>query len=244
DLHEGHLYLVMDFVRGRTLAQFARDHRPGPRQAAALVAEAARAVGAAHRGGAGDQDVKPTNILVDDPGHARLIDFGRAWLRHAWGEGTGAEGPSGGTPGFMAPEQARGADDQVGPRSDVFGLGAVLYSLLTGRPPFAAADRRAALERAARCDFDRPALRAPGIPRRLARVVLRAMAADPAARHPTAEALADDLEAFLRRPRRVAVPAGAVLLAAIAAGARSLRPRPARDADRAPPPVPAAPSPA
>jgi hypothetical protein len=247
DLHDGHLYLVMDFVRGRTLAQFARDHRPGPRQSAALVAEAARAVGAAHRCGAVHQDIKPKNILVDERGHARLIDFGIARLRHAWsggeGEGTGEEGPSGGTPGFMAPEQARGADDQVGPRSDVFGLGAVLYSLLTGRPPFAAADRRAALERAARCDFDRPALRAPGVPRRLARVVLRAMAADPAARHPTAEALADDLEAFLGRPRRVAGQAGALLLAAIAAGAWSLRPRPARDADRAAPPVTTAPSP-
>src|SRR5262245_14472504 len=179
DLHDGHLYLVMDFVRGRTLAQFAKDHRPGPRQSARLVAEVARAVGAAHRCGAVHQDVKPKNILIDEQGHARLIDFGMARLRHAWcggeGGGAGEEGPSGGTPGFMAPEQARGADDQVGPRSDVFGLGAVLYSLLTGRPPFAAADRRAALERAARCDFDRPALRAPGIPRRLARVVLRAM---------------------------------------------------------------------
>jgi hypothetical protein len=221
DLHEGHLYMVMDFVRGRSLAQYSKDHKVGPRQAAALVAQAARAVGVAHRCGVVHQDIKLKNILVDDQGKARLIDFGMARLRHAWSgsesEGEGMDGPSGGTPEFMAPEQARDDVHEVGPRSDVFALGAVLYALLTGQPPFADKDRRVALGRAARCEFVREALRQPGIPRRLARVVLRAMAADPDDRYFSAEAMASDLEAFLRRPKLVAVQAGVLTLCSLAA---------------------------
>ena len=224
DLHDGHLYLVMDFVRGRTLDQYARDHRPDPRRCAALVAEAARAVAAAHRCGVVHQDVKPKNVLVDDTGRVRLIDFGMARFRHAWSDAD--DGPSGGTPQFMPPEQARGEAEKVGPRTDVFALGAVLYFLLTGRPPFPGRTPTESWSLASRCDFDRAALRAPKIPGRLARAVLHAMAPDPADRHPSAEALAGELESFLRRPARVAAQAGVLLLAATAAAVWSLWPRP------------------
>jgi hypothetical protein len=241
DLHEGHLYMVMDFVRGRSLAQYAKDQPIAPRQAAALVAEAARAVDAAHRCGVVHQDIKLKNILVDDQNRARLIDFGLARLRHAWsgssGQDDGADGPSGGTPEFMAPEQARDEADKVGPRSDVFALGAVLYALLTGKPPFAEKDRKAALGRAVRCEFDREALRRPGIPRRLARVVLRAMAAEPDDRYSSAHAMAADLEAFLRRPKLVAAQAGALLLCAAAAVIGLIQPHPVTDISRSGPMV-------
>jgi serine/threonine protein kinase len=224
-VHHGHVYLVMDFVRGRTLEQYAKDVRPGPRRSAALVAEAARAVGAAHRCGVVHQDIKPENILVDDADLARLIDFGMARLRAVW-SGSDA-GPSGGTPEFMPPEQARGESDRVGARSDVFALGAVLYFLLTGGPPFTGPNRRAALSRARECEFDRVALRRAGVPRRLTRVILRAMAADPDDRHASAEALADDLDASFLSPRLVAAQAAALGLAAMFAVAWAFRPLPA-----------------
>jgi hypothetical protein len=135
----------------------------------------------------------------------------------------------------MAPEQARGETGRAGPTADVFALGAVLYFLLTGHAPFVGRDTAEVWDRARRGDFDRAALGKPGVPRRLARVTLRAMALDPEARYPSAEALAADLGAFLRRPRLVAAQAGVLLLAATAAGAWALRPRPAGDAGRAAP---------
>jgi serine/threonine protein kinase len=173
--HESRPFLVMEYVRGLTLAQHATGRKLSPRQASHVVAEVARALGVAHRRGVVHQDIKPSNILVDEAGKPRLIDFGLARLRGAWtGE---APQPSGGTASFMAPEQARAEADRVGPQSDVFALGGVLYFLLTGRPPFSGFDWLAALERAGRCEFDRNAVRSPGVPRGLQAICLKAMAA-------------------------------------------------------------------
>ena len=109
----------------------AGDAAPGRR----LVARLAGALAMVHRRGVIHRDIKPRNILIDEAGEPRLIDFGLARLRNAWSD------PSpttwGGTLAYMAPEQARLEHDRIGPRSDIFGLGAVLYFLLTGRPPFA-----------------------------------------------------------------------------------------------------------
>jgi predicted Ser/Thr protein kinase len=215
DFFQGRPFLVMEYVPGRSLRQYAGQKRPTHAESAALVGRVARAADAAHRRGVVHQDIKPANILIDADGHPRLIDFGLARLRHAWGDDP--EG-SGGTPAYMAPEQARGEDERVGPRSDVFALGAVLYDLLVGRPPFASSSGRKALDRAARCEFDREALRAARVPARLERVCLRAMAADPEDRYPSAADLAADLERFAAGPRRLApfvVPA-ALLVAGLA----------------------------
>jgi eukaryotic-like serine/threonine-protein kinase len=131
-------YLVMEYIRGRNLEQFAKEEHVTPRVAAALVAKVAGAAFFAHRRGIVHRDIKPKNILVDEAGEPRLIDFGMARLRTAWSDDGNEH--DGGTFAFMPPEQARfeSPEDRqkVGPRSDVFALGAVLYFLLTGRAPF------------------------------------------------------------------------------------------------------------
>src|SRR5262245_15052977 len=194
DVHEGRPFVAMEFVRGRTLQQAAEQARPSAQQAAAWVAEVARALEHVHRRGVVHQDIKPRNILLDESGRPRLIDFGMARWRHAWSDGPA--GPSGGTLAYMAPEQARCESERVGAPSDIFALGAVLYFLLTGRAPFGGSTRDDQWRRAIRCDFDRAALRAKRVPRRLERVVLKAMAAEPEGRFASAEQMAGALDGF------------------------------------------------
>jgi len=216
-VHEGRLFVVMEYVPGRDLVEHSRQVRSEPREAARLVAEIARTLEYIHRHGIVHQDLKPQNVIMDPAGRTRLIDFGLARLRDYWSSEPGAEESISGTPAYMAPEQARG--EPATERSDVFALGAMLYWLLTGKAPFAAAKPLESLDRAARCDWDRSALKASHIPRRLAAVCERAMAADPADRFGSAAELADCLERLLRRPmlRAWAISIAAVLLLAITA---------------------------
>jgi serine/threonine protein kinase len=171
DFHEHRPFLVMDYVRGQTLKQFAEHNRLTPRRAAALVALVARAITAVHRRGITHQDLKPQNILITDDGEPKVLDFGLARLRRLWADET--DQPGGGTLAYMAPEQARCEFDKVGPWTDVFALGAVLYSLLTDQAPFQDADPLARLERARACLFDKTAMRQAGTPRRLETICLR-----------------------------------------------------------------------
>jgi eukaryotic-like serine/threonine-protein kinase len=214
---QGRPFLVMEHVRGRNLEQCARQQRPTPAQAAALLARVARGLAAAHQVGVVHRDVKPQNILVDESGRPRLIDFGLALVEDVWHQDAEAPGTVSGTMQFMAPEQARGETERVGPRSDLFALGGVLYFLLTGKAPFAGESLTEVLWRARACDFDRAALGAAGVPRRLAAICLRAMAADPAQRYASAAEMAAELEAFPRRRRPLAwVGAGLLLLGLLA----------------------------
>jgi hypothetical protein len=143
-----------------------------------------------------------------------LIDFGMARLRHAWSEDPGKPG---GTFAFMAPEQSRvespEEQQKVGPRSDVFALGAVLYFLLTGTAPFEGRDWRESMDRARRCALDRKALDDPKIPRDLRRICLKALAADPAYRFASAAAFQKPLERYLQGPVVRAAIAGVAGLA-------------------------------
>jgi tRNA A-37 threonylcarbamoyl transferase component Bud32 len=215
DLHDGRPYLVMEYVRGRNLRQYVQQHRLSPREAALLVAKIARAMDAAHARGIIHQDLKPTNILIDEAGQPRIIDFGMARLRHAWGESPVESGSVSGTLQYMPPEQARGDTDQVSHRSDIFALGAILYSLLAGRPPYTERDITTLLERASRCNFDRSPL--DGVPRRLRYVCLRAMEADPADRYQNADELAAELEKAVRPRWPLPVAAGLVAVLVSAA---------------------------
>jgi hypothetical protein len=216
DVHEGRPFLAMELVRGCTLAQRAAQRRYAPREAAALVAAVARAVAYLDARGIVHQDIKPRNIMIDEAGRPRLIDFGLAQLHDIWSGG--AVGPVGGTYAFMAPEQAAGDADRIGPATDVFALGGVLLFLLTGRAPNEGGDADEVRERARLGLVDRAALSAPGIPGRLGRIAQYALATDPAER-PTASELAAELGRFARGDsRRVALAAGlAVALAAVGA---------------------------
>jgi serine/threonine protein kinase len=230
DVHDGRPFVAMEFVKGRNLHQVAEQAPPSPGQAASWVAEIAPALDYVHRHGVVHQDIKPGNIMLDESGRPRLIDFGMARWRHAWS--SHRAGPSGGTLAFMAPEQARGEAKRVGQASDIFALGGVLYFLLTGKVPFGGATRQEQWGRASQCDFDRGALRAKGVPRRLERIVLKAMAAEPEDRYTSAVEMANALDDFVRSPRWLAIEAAAVLLAALAVMLWSWWPRPASESDR------------
>lgn len=216
DFHDDLPFLAMEYVRGQNLYDSCGGKALPPRRAAEVVAELARALVVVHRHGILHQDVKPHNILIDENDRPRLIDFGLARIRKAW---EGSDQPSGGTPAFMAPEQARGDEAAIGPRSDIFALGSVLYFLLTARAPFAAEDVNTALKRAENCDFDREALTRAGVDRRLRAICLRAMAARPDDRYARAADLAEDLERYLAGSGKLVRTVGGVVAAVLVLGA-------------------------
>jgi len=214
DFHEDRPFLAMEYIRGVNLRAYPEQNALAPRKAAAILAKVARAVAVVHRQGIVHMDIKPQNILIDEKDQPRLIDFGLAKVRHAWDDdGKGF----GGTPAYMAPEQARGEAAAVGPRTDVFALGGVLYFLLTGQPPFRGSGISETLEHAGRAFFDRKALEAPGIPSSLRMIVLKAMALKPEERYHSAEEMAHELERYASAPTRrkqMALMGGAILGAA------------------------------
>jgi predicted Ser/Thr protein kinase len=213
DVTGGRPFLVMEFVRGRTLAQFARDEKPDPRTVATLLAKVARALTTAHRLGVAHLDIKPANLLIDDRGEPRIIDFGLARCRSIWTPDAAEADVISGTIPFMAPEQARGDTKQIGPRSDIFALGAVLYWLLTGRAPFEDQTAARALAKARRGDFDSEQLRAAAAPKRLKAACITALQAEPERRFRSAEELAIALEQIAApRPSRAVLLAAASLL--------------------------------
>jgi serine/threonine protein kinase len=243
DFHDDRPFLVMEYVHGRNLEQYSAQEPVTPRRAAALVAKLANVMAVAHRHGIIHCDIKPRNILIDKSVQPRLIDFGMARMRHAWSDGV--QSPVGGTLSYMAPEQARLEIDRIGPRTDIFALGGVLYFLLAGHAPITRQSQEEVWDQARRCDFDAGALRTAKVPRALERICLKAMAADPASRYPTADALANALESYLRRPVLIAALGLSVLIPAVALGLWSRWPSPPPSPGTAAVPHPAvAPAPA
>src|SRR5439155_5388209 len=197
---DGRAYFGMKYVEGVTLAAKAREGPLPPREAARLVALISRAVDHAHQHGILHRDLKPSNVLIDADDQPVVTDFGLA--KRTRGEpgasATGdltATGAIVGTPNYMAPEQAAG--DAVGPASDVYSLGAILYELLTGRPPFQAASAVNVLLLVRSEEAVRPRLLNPGIPTDLELICLKCLENRPEHRYATAGQLADDLEAYL-----------------------------------------------
>ncbi len=218
DSQDNQPYLVMEYIRGGDLTQLTGDRRPKPHAAATLVAQVARAVAMAHKNGITHQDIKPGNILVDEAGQPHLADFGLARIAQLAGEPD--QQIVGGTPQYMAPEQARRDIEQIGPASDVYALGGVLYFLLVGKAPREGSDIIELLDRATRGDVNWSALETPAVPKPLAALCRRALAVKPADRPASADALAAHLEAFARGPRRRRLLMGVltVLLAVLLVG--------------------------
>ncbi|RPI89625.1 MAG: serine/threonine protein kinase, partial [Planctomycetaceae bacterium] len=136
--HEGQHYFSMAFIEGESLARRVAEGPIPPREAAELVRKVSEAVDYAHQKGIIHRDLKPGNVLLDQTGQPRVTDFGLA-KQLAADSGLTGTGQILGTPSYMPPEQAAGKMDAVSPASDVYSLGAILYCLITGRPPFQAA---------------------------------------------------------------------------------------------------------
>lgn len=215
DFYDGRVYLVLEDVPGTTLEKHVKNRPLDARWAAQVVASIARAVHVAHQRGIVHQDLKPKNVLIDPDGEPRVIDFGMAWYHPWWAE---QDDPSqlGGTPHYISPEQASGQVESIGPATDVFGLGAILYFLLTKASPYPGKEQDAVLQQGSDANFDRSLLDRPEIPPRLREICLKALAKEPRDRFTTAADFAQALESFLapRRWRYRAILASCFLFAA------------------------------
>ncbi len=196
----GQPYIAMKWAEGGTLAQRLLDDAasdppvaPDACAAARLVSQVARAVQHAHERGVLHRDLKPANILLDEDGTPLVADFGVAQLADDPGKSTAMAG----TPHYLAPEQAAG-NSPAGAAADIFSLGVLLYELIAGRRPFDGANRQAVLASVKNSTPARPCSENPQLDRDLEAVCLKCLEKDPVGRYPSASALADDLDRWLR----------------------------------------------
>jgi WD40 repeat protein/tRNA A-37 threonylcarbamoyl transferase component Bud32 len=195
--HEGQHYFSMKLMEGGTLAEWSAEAGTRSaewiRRATELIATIARAVHHAHQRGVLHRDIKPTNVLLDDLGQPHLTDFGLAKIlqdRSDFAQSLAVVG----TPGYMAPEQAAGRARLLTTAADIYGLGAILYELLTGRPPFQGDSTLEILSQVKEKEPERPRKLNPRLDRDLETICLRCLEKEPERRYGTAEMLAEDLE--------------------------------------------------
>ena len=194
--HGGHPFLELEYVGGGSLAGLLDGTPWPPRKAARMVKVLARAIGAAHALGIVHRDLKPSNILLTKDGRPKIADFGLAKSLNVDSGMTRTDAILG-TPSYMAPEQAMGRAKAVGPAADIYALGAILYELLTGRPPFKAATVLETLAQVKEADPVPPGRLVPGLPRDVEVIALKCLAKEPARRYDSADALAGDLKRYL-----------------------------------------------
>lgn len=194
--HDDCPFLSLEFVDGGNLANRVTREPLSFHQAAALVETLARAVQAAHERGIIHRDLKPANVLLTADGTPKITDFGLARRLDA-GVDHNRPGTVVGTPSYMAPEQAGGRSD-VGPLVDVYALGAILYTLLTGRPPFRAETSKETLRQVLLQEPTPPSQIQPQIPADLETICLKCLEKEPERRFPSAAAVGEELGRFLR----------------------------------------------
>jgi serine/threonine-protein kinase len=193
---EGLPYFSLEFVNGGPLDRKIDGTPQHPRESAQLVETIARAVQEAHSKGIIHRDIKPANILLTSSGAPKITDFGLA-KRIETDSGHTRSGSIMGTPSYMAPEQAWGRISLIGPHSDTYSLGALLYVLLTGRPPFQGANLIETLEQVRSREPLPPSQLVPKTPRDLETITLKCLQKEPGKRYESAQALADDLKRYL-----------------------------------------------
>ena len=206
---DGQPYFTMPLLEGGSLASRIAGLRETPRVAAALLATVARAVHFAHEHGVLHRDLKPSNILFDAREEPHVVDFGLAKRIDAGASLTGTGDPLG-TPRYMAPEQARCDRKAITARTDVHALGAILYEVLAGRPPFDADSSVEILRRVAEAEPERPSRIRPRTPRDLETIALKCLEKDPARRHGSALLFAAELERWLTGVPILSRPAGSL----------------------------------
>jgi eukaryotic-like serine/threonine-protein kinase len=194
---EGACYFSMKFIEGGQLDEVVKHASMSIRQAAELIAKVARTVHYAHEHAILHRDIKPGNILLDTKGEPQLSDFGLARLVEAESTVTRTMEVMG-TPSYMAPEQAAGEYTKLSNATDVYGLGAVLYQLLTGQPPFAGGSTYETIKLLLDTEPRQPRLLNPKIDRDLSTICLKCLEKDPKRRYLSALALAEDLERWLK----------------------------------------------
>jgi WD40 repeat protein len=205
---DGLPFLELEYVEGGSLDR-RLDGTPWPaRRAAALVELLARGMAEAHRLGLVHRDLKPSNILLSAEDLPKIADFGLAKAVAA-DRGLTATGSILGTPSYMAPEQAGGKTKDVGPAADVYALGAILYELLTGRPPFRGATVLETLEQVKAAEPVPPSRLVPGLPRDVETIALKCLQKDPGKRYESATGLAEDLRRHQAGEPILARPVGA-----------------------------------
>ena len=205
--HEGKPYFSLEFVEGGELAsQIAGEPQP-PDEAARLVETLSRAMQFAHERNIIHRDLKPANVLLTADGQPKITDFGLA-KRLEDDSGQTASGSIMGTPSYMAPEQAGGHQARIGPQADVYALGAVLYCLLTGRPPFQSANVMDTVLQVLEQEPVPPRQLVTGLDKNLETITLKCLQKDPARRYQAAEEMAEELKRYLNDEPILARPVG------------------------------------
>ena len=189
-------FFSLEYVAGGSLAKKISGTPQPPREAALLVRALADGMEYAHQRGIIHRDLKPANVLLTEGGEPKVSDFGLV-KRLEDDAGQTQSGSILGTPSYMAPEQAAGKIKEIGPRSDLYALGGILYELLTGRPPFRAASVLDTLLQVRTQEPIPPSQFQPKVPRDLETICLKCLQKDPAKRYATAAALGEDLRRFL-----------------------------------------------
>jgi tetratricopeptide (TPR) repeat protein len=189
-------FFSLEYVEGGSLQQQLDGKARPPRPTAALVATLARAMDFAHKQGIIHRDLKPANILLTADGAPKITDFGLAKKLEESEVGQTGTGAILGTPTYMAPEQAKGKHRLIGPPADIYALGAILYDLLTGRPPFKGETIMDTLMMVQNVEPVPPTRLQPHVPRDLETICLKCLQKEPARRYGTALELAEDLDSF------------------------------------------------